>query len=295
MAAKRILKFFLKLIVAAGIVVGAYFGISAIINSKSEANKIANTSSSLNIVSKVQNSGQSIAGKLDYNTNVKLTKINDINSVLVDYYNHYVSLTGFENYPDNSLKSNIISKMNELDTKIATTKNSLLLIDSSNSDTIKAQRVIMSANHYISQTQTFFELNDMLREYVYKVNYNVKISGIAYEAQLEMMKDYCKAMFDEYIVKTISKTNELPNLLIDESYQTNFSKVLKKYFNKQQFAVNGDIEVHLSWYYLNINKAKLSAFYVLNNFEKDSYKNSLDETEKKYFDNLYAYLNSANF
>ena len=291
MAAKNIFKFFLKLIVAAGIVAGAYFGISALINSKDNSNQISTTSQGLNIVANLQNSGQSLASKSDYNTSAKLLRLNDITNVLIDYYNHYVNLSSFENHSDNSAKEQIISKIKELDQKIKTTQNSLTLIDSSSNDTVKKQRIQISAGYYINQTQAFFELDELLKDYVYKVNYNVSVSGIVYEAQLEMMKDYCKAMFDEYIVKAIGDTSVLSNLLVDKSNQTNFLAVLQKYFNKQELNVNSDTEVHFAWYYMNIDKSQLNGFYKLNHIEKSNYKNSFSETEKKYFDNLYNYLN----
>ena len=151
MAAKRILKFFLKLLVAAGIVVGGFFGVKALINSKNKNSMIYNNSISLGLSNRVLNSSSGLVNKSEkYNTNVKLNVLTEINKVLIEYYNHYISLTAFENHPNDSQRDQIISKMNDLSNKINGTINSLAFIDTSASNSIKEQRIVYSANLYIN-------------------------------------------------------------------------------------------------------------------------------------------------
>ncbi len=300
MATTRIVKFILKLAVAAAIVVGGFFGIKALVNAHNKNNLISNTSTSLNISKSVletptkftEEEGRSSS----YITNTKIGKIISINAVLVDYFDYYVSLTPFEQKANESLRDEIVSKINELSNKIDTTKNSLNFINSTISSQSKEERIVYSANLYIEQTKLLFEIDEMLQKYVYEVNYGVSVTGIAYEAKLEMIKDYCKTAFNSWIVDKMERADELDGKLVDKDKETNFAKVLDKYFEKQDFDVNGDEEVHFSWYYMNIDKSKLNDFYKLNDAEKNDYKNSLsDETEWTYFSSLYKYLNRTSF
>ena len=316
MAAKRIFKFLLKLAIAAGIVVGGFFGVKALIDSKNKHNLISSTSISLNVSDKVLNSATNLQNKSEnYNTRVKIGVLSSINKVLVDYYNYYVSLSVFEEKPNDVERYKIVSKIQQLAQKADETKDSLRFIDSSANSTLKEQRIVFSANLYVEQTTLMFELDELLQKYVYEVNYAIDMdavaemaeiegleeyymesTGIAYEAKLEMMKDYCKAVFNAHIVGKIDKPDELSGVLVNKDKETNFAKVLDKYFDRQSFDVNGDEEVHFSQFYMNMGKTQLNNFYKADDEGKSVFENSFSgETAKKYFNSLYKYLNRTSF
>lgn len=316
MATKRIVKFILKLAVAAAIVVGGFFGIKALFDAKNKNNLISETAISAKISEKVLNSATDLENKSDnYRTRVKISTMQSINKVLVNYFDYYVTLTFFEQKPNEASREKIISKIKELSEKVDATKNSLQFINTSLSTELKEQRIIYSANLYAEQTRLLFELDELLQKYVYEVNYAIDMaaiaeradiegldeyymesSGIAYESKLEMMKDYCKTAFNTWIVNAIDKPGELSGELVNKDKQTNFAKVLEKYFDRQLFDVNGDEEVHFSWYYMNISKTKLNNFYRLNDADKSDFENTVSsETERKYFNSLYKYLSRTSF
>ena len=302
MAIKRIIKFILRLAVAAGIVVGAYFGMTAIFGGNNKVNIIANVAreSKISIKAKSSTKTQDASQNLKNNTNdyvlkIKISAMDDINDVLVEYFNYYINLSSFENHPNEIKRSEVADKIREVVQKIDNTSECMTLVFSANSS-IKEQRVLLTAKHYAEQIKSMLELDELLKDYVYQVNYGMSSTGIVKEAQLEMMKDYSKAIFyDSIYGEELEKNSAKSNLTLNE--ETSFTKTYTKFKNKQSLNINGDKETTFAWFYMNISKNKLNEFYVLNKTGKETYKNNSfeNETDKMYLDSLYNYLLEANF
>ncbi len=149
---------------------------------------------------------------------------------------------------------------------------------------------------FAEQIKCMFELDELLKNYVYEVNYGMTSTGIVREAQLEMMKDYSKAIFyDSIYGDELDNDSAKSNLTSNE--ETSFTKAYTKFKNKQELNINGDKETNFAWFYMKIDKQKLNSFYILNRAEKENYKNNIldDVTEKTYFSALYNYLLEANY
>ena len=309
MAATRIFKFLLKLAIAAAIVVGAVFGVKALLDSKTKNTVIANTSISTNVSSKALALVDSFDSSKMLDSDADKTRISSlkyINKALVNYYNYYVSLSMFEKQNDDAARNKIVSKIKEWGNKIDDVTYSFQFIDSITTQDIannpslkeiKNQRIKHSTELFIQATQILFDLDEMLQSYVYKNNYCAEVTGIVYEAQLEMIKDYSKTAFNVDIANKIG-SGDNPTIITNvdtDMTETNFSSVMRKFINRQSYNGNGREEVHFSQFYMVIDKTKLNEFYKLNNGEKYSYINGLNETYTKYFRSLYDYLNKSSF
>ena len=296
MALKRIIKFVLRLVVAAGIVVGAYFGITALFGGKNKANTIVNVARETKISTEAKASANNLYNQSsDYNLKIKITVMNDINNVLIEYFDYYVNISCYENHPNEAKRSEVENKIKEAREKIKATREYMALVDSAN-ESIKQQRVLLTAKQYAEQIKFMFELDELLKNYVYEVNYGLTSTGIVIEAQLEMMKDYSKAIFyDAVYGEELEKNSTKSSLTTNE--ESSFTKTYTKFMNKQKLNINGDRETTFTWFYMKMDKNKLNSFYVINRTEKEYYKNNMidDVTEKMYFSALYNYLLEANF
>ncbi len=294
MAAKRIFKFILKMLVAAGIVVGAYFGISALVNKGGNPNSIIDASNKAEITTKMALSHKDLESS-QVNLQTKIDVLDKINVVLTDYYNYYLTLTPYKNYQQNKVTDGVvIDKINELKNQIeVTTRYMAMTINVSDNASLKEQRVLLTAKEYEKQTKLLFEVDELLKQYVYESNYNLNGTGIVYEVQLEMIKDYSKAIFNFAIKDNIDYS--IPDDVLREGDNnhttTSFIDVVYKFTNRQTLAVNGNVEVSFVQFYGEIDKMELNSFYLLNQSEKQTLVNSiLDETKKMYFDSLLQYL-----
>ena len=127
MAAKRIFKFVLRIAVVVGIIAGIYFGISAINNNKNANLKILEASQTANITTKINQSYDDLVEIAENNSLQKymVMRCNDITTAMMQYYNHYLNLTCFENSGVNGDKSSIINKIFALSNAIDETANRL--------------------------------------------------------------------------------------------------------------------------------------------------------------------------
>ena len=115
MALKRIIKFVLRLVVAAGIVVGAYFGITALFGGKNKANTIVNVARETKISTEAKASANNLYNQSsDYNLKIKITVMNDINNVLIEYFDYYVNISCYENHPNEAKRSEVENKIRGL-------------------------------------------------------------------------------------------------------------------------------------------------------------------------------------
>lgn len=304
MAIKRIIKFLLQMAVAAGLVVGAYFGIKAIIDAKNGNNYIAQASQSQQVEAKVtyaRDARVNISGTdkslyeitTSYVLRYKITGLNRMNQVLLDYYNHYISLTGFENASNGGKRNQILSKIDELIKQADKTKYYLDLIKTANSNELRENRVKFTTEEYVKQTEILIQLDELLKDYVFEVNYKTDNSGIVFEAQLEMIKDYSKAVFYKEVKNHL---NEASSLLVNTN-SSDWAKVVDKFIYRQKVNINSDTEAHFAWQYMKIDKEKLNEFYVLNHADKANYYNefNINNSNWKYFQNLYAYLTANSY
>ena len=293
MAAKRIFKFILKMIVAAAIVVGAYFGISAIANRGGNPNNIIDVSNSENISVKLVSSHDGLQSE-DANLQTKINVLDNINIVLLDYYNYYMMLTPYKNYPSTVGDDVLINKIKELSNQINSTSrfNLMTKVSVTNNATLKEQRILLTAKEYAKQTKLLFEVNELLRQYVYESNYNLSSTGVVYEAQLEMIKDFAKAIFNYGLDEKIDIT--VPENVLQSGENTSFLSTFNKFRNRQSLAVNGNLEVSFVKFYNEMSKEDLSSFYILSLSEKQIVVNNKSERQKMYFNSLLEYIKQDN-
>ena len=297
MAVKRIVKFILKLAVAGGILVGAYFGITALFGKNNKVNLIADTARETGVSQKLTSSTSELLSKVsdsNYALKVRISAMDDINSVLVEYFDYYTNISQFENKHNDSKKAEIVKSINDVNKIVDQTIEYMRLVNSATNDEIKNQRVVITAKHYTEQIKAMIELDELLKSYVYEVNYDLVSTGIVKEAQLEMMKDYSKAVFYDSIYQKIETTDSIS--ILTSNQETSFTRTYTKFKNKQALNVNGDRETHFAWFYMYMDKAELNEFYKLDKDQKQTYKNTRDtETKRMYFDSLYNYLMENSF
>ena len=220
--------------------------------------------------------------------------MDDINSVLVEYFDYYTNISQFENKHNDSKKAEIVKSINDVNKIVDQTIEYMRLVNSATNDEIKNQRVVITAKHYTEQIKAMIELDELLKSYVYEVNYDLVSTGIVKEAQLEMMKDYSKAVFYDSIYQKIETTDSIS--VLTSNQETSFTRTYTKFKNKQALNVNGDRETHFAWFYMYMDKAELNEFYKLDKDQKQTYKNTRDtETKRMYFDSLYNYLMENSF
>src|SRR5574344_460429 len=260
---KNVLKFVLRIVVTVAIIGGIVFGITWIVNPHTDPNKLCSVSAEKDInasMCSLLNGEKSIYNIVDRTSNknfisttkVDSSKISDcdnINIVLIDYYHYYINLTCFENKTDSGAKKAIESKINELVGKIKTTQAKLAIAYSANEDAGLEvnERLKYVANAYDSQTQCFIQLDDMLKSYVQNVNYKTNTYNYVVEAQLEMMKEYSKAVFSESL-KGKFYDGSVPNALLTDNSQNSFTKVFTKFttiYDKKTVDVNSYVEIAL--------------------------------------------------
>ena len=296
MATKRILKFVLKMAIAGLILAGIVFGIVKVTSPKKEKFEIINTSNNCAITTQYSDSYD---GMLQYapSATLKYTRIvytNKINDVLLESYKYYISLSMFENYPNNSLKAEIKNQIKKLSNQISKTIEMAKLVKAEGLQNDEVQRRLTNyVADYFEQTKIFIELNDMLKDYVYEVNYGRVTTGNVYETQLEMIRDFSKTVFNKEIYeKYESQGND--TILLDTS-NTSFGKVIQKFNERQANNTNGDKEVKFAERYMDLGDEVLYEFYS-HTIDKQEYANNVqDSVTKSNLNYLFDYIAQANF
>lgn len=292
---KNIIKFILRMAVVAGIVVGIVFAINHFTGRK-DSLLISNKSVDSNIVERYVESATDVESYIESNTakRKRIDALNKINTVLIEYYNHYLTNSIFENSKDEGFAKSIVKEIEILETKIDNTKYYMSLVKSNGiSQTERDLRVNNVINFYLAQTEQLFKIDDMLKNYVYKVNYQTASPKSVYEVQLEMIKDYSKYVFDNEINGKINADN-LGNAL-SSPQQNGFLKVYDKFMNRQKFSVNGDKETKLFDRYSSITNEYLTEFYN-HVFDQQGYIASVENESMKYnLDALYNYIMQSSF
>ena len=298
MTSKRIFKFALRILVVVLIVVGAFFLIKSITDKKNSNNLIANCALQNNLQQKTEQSTDGLLEKVGDNR-VAYAIINNcktINGVLVEYYNYYVNLTGFENTTDDLMQKQILQNISDLSKKM---DNTIELLNQAKNPQVAskteevAKRVRNTTLSYIKQTEMFFNLDKLLKQYVYKINYQTDCTGNVYEAQLEMAKDYCFVAFTNGIKGHYDDSSI--ELILTSGEDSSFNSVIKKFNNRQTNNVNGDKELKFATNYHLLDAVELTKFYGYNDAGKTGQINTMVSDQKtqlmgQYFKILYEYI-----
>ena len=298
MALKRIIKFVLQMAFVAAVLVGGYFLIKSWTQKNTDSELIAATTISRNFTSEVNASKDGIWENSTGSLKSRMNALNKINSVLLRYYDYYVKLSLFENEKSASTRNQVLSKFNEMMEMVADTKEYVKLFATSNSEVLP-QRVRLAAGAYVEQTKTFFELVELLKNHVYTANYGLQSTGVVYEAQLEMMKDYCKTAFTQGIYGKLDNVNSSDILTVDE--ETSFVRTLNKFNTKYSSDniknVNSTVEIMFSKFYMSLEKDKLNTYYnYISKNDKSNYVSAIeDQTQRLGFGYLQQYLLQAGF
>lgn len=296
MATKRILKFALKMAIAGLILAGIIFVIVRATTPKKEKYEIVNASNSYEITTKYS---QTYDNMLQYAPSatlkyVRIMYTNRINAVLLENYNYYINLTLFENYSNSSLKAQIKTQLKKLAGQIDKTLEMARLTKVEGLQNDERQRRLTNyVADYFEQTKTFIELNDMLKDYVYKVSYGSVTTGNVYETQLEMIRNYAKVAFNHDIYGKYESVGN--DTILSDTSSTSFQKVLQKYNDRQTQNTNGDKEVKFTETYMNLSDDVLYEFYSQTT-NKQEYVNSMEKgTTKNNLIYLFDYISQENF
>ena len=266
----KIIKFILKLAITAGIIVGVIFGVSYLITPKGNAAKIVNSDKEYGIVQKIEfsyNGGVEKTGKngetevvtkgiiemlpdapsaaYQYTANTKSTilpankKVNDILSV---YYNYYLATSFYVSAEDSNLQNEVLSAMSEFNTQVDKTIKYLKAVDARaavfgyaslnySNDIEFFARVEKWAKSYQKQTNLLIKLDDVLRKYVCKTNYQTDVTEYSYvgEVKLEVVKEYAKAVYKDAVYQNV-KGETISEMLKDNS-STSFNKTYSKFMS----------------------------------------------------------------
>ena len=288
MASKNILKFILKMAVAGLILAAVIYGIMKVTSPKTSQNDILNKSNNLDITEKyTQSYGDEFVAYAQLSNaanKLRIVNANKINNFLLEHYDYYLTLTLFKNKSTDADKEQIFNLMKSLSSQIDSTIEmaELTKVNGLNNDE-RLRRLANYANEYFKQTKIFLELNEKLKDYVYKVNYGTYSTGIVYEVQLEMVRDYCKVAFESDIFGKYGKENSVD--IICSNSESSFSKVIDKFNARQTDNKNGDKEVKFTERYMDISKQTLKEFYEKTEegarTEKQNYINSITDITVK--------------
>ena len=308
MTAKRIFGFVLRIAVIVGIILGLYFGISAIVDSK-RTTQISEVSANAGIQQKSATLNAGIENEIDTNSNMTLSRKSlarrcvEINKFLVEYFDYYVRLSSFENASNVSKKEDIIEKINKLKKQIDESQTRLNNLKNCTISEERERRFVITLEVFFEETKNLFEIDSLLKDYVYTVNYKTDNTGIVYEAQLEMVKDYCKAVFDEAIYGK-HNSSELNNILTNISEKTSFSVVLQKFNTRSQINSNSDVEVYFSQDYMKADKDALKTMFLYEtDNQKQEYITSItsavnseeNRTLQRYLLEVYRYMELTSY
>jgi len=257
---KKVLKFIIKMLITAGIIVGVVFLVSYFVTPKTNAAKITKTESDYNLVSKIQKSFDGF--KREDNSTVKdivtimpetpsqypsFTKSDNlpaskkVSDIFVVYYQYYVSTSAYIKKDNNGLQSNIIGQMQKLSSQVDKTIEYLDFVDkyvktknysTSNysNDNVFFARFDKWVESYQKQTFMLMNLVDDLRQYVCDTHYQSSVNDYAYtgEVKLEVVKDYAKAVFVDALNEKI-KDGTAVNPILKDGSNASFLSVYSKF------------------------------------------------------------------
>ena len=259
----RVIKFLLKMIIAAGIVVGVIFLVSYFISPKADATKISRTESEYNLSQKIENSYSGFKRTDDtivksvvdmmpeapsqYFANTKtdmLPASKKVSDVFVAYYQYYVSASCYVNKDNSKWQSSIIGQMQKLNAQVDKTIEYLEFMDKYakvknyntsyySNDNVFFARLDKWVESYQKQTEILMNLTEELRKYVCETNYQTGIAEFKYagEAKLEIVKDYAKAVFVDALNGKLKTEAEINPILRDEtgaSFENTYQKFIAK-------------------------------------------------------------------
>ena len=280
--------------VAAAIVVGAVFLIVHFTSPSTDATAIIDAAYETKFVEKYE---KSYAGLSSFSTSQSKKKVinlaNKMNAFLIEYYEHYLTQSGFELQASGSKRSVILNKMDELLLQVDKTKEFLDLTKAGSVPQIEInKRFEKTAGFYLEQTKMLFELDGLMKDYVLEVNYQSGRLGSTYEMQLQMVMDYAKAIFDKEIY---GHFDDSLGENVSSTRADRFEAVLDKFNNRQKANSNSNVEVAFFLRYPVIDKQHLTEFYCNTN-DKQNYVYSIEnETTHDALVFLLNYINQSSF
>jgi hypothetical protein len=283
---KRTIKFILKLAVATIILLVVVFGICKLTEQNTNNLQIVEMSQKSEISQNLTNSYYGIYGISTNNENYYresdlansdvILGLVKVSNVLETYYDYYITLTVFENNPNAELKNSLISKIQELQQNIKETSrlytNVKSQIATDNYEQINI-RITRMFDAFCTQTTTLFEVCDLLKDYVYEVNYGTENCSHTYEAVLEIMKDYSKVAFDSDINKNIQGSSLS---ILNESEANSFSSVYTKFIAMTGVDSNSNEEAFITRNYMSMKAEYKTKYYQSKSANKDKYIESVE-------------------
>ena len=238
---KNIIKFILKMVVTVCLVVGVIYVAMWLTRKDKNQTQIIDASYKYNIEQKIpdsfanlstivfENNQKTFSGQKPSQNVVDSTI--KVNLLLKEYYSHYIPLTSYENQADQNTKQAIIKKLELLNEKIGNTTVALNNVNSwAGTDySQKNIRIVNMFNDLCEQTGVLFDVCDLLKDYVYKVNYQTEICTNKAEATLETAKNYAKIVFDAELNGNIYLTKTTAN--ISDATELGFNRVMTKALN----------------------------------------------------------------
>lgn len=324
---KKTIKFILKMAVAALILCIAIYGVYSLVKPDSSNENLININNTLkadmhnshkDFANLVLSNNSSYTGndKVNYDIAVSMEEISDF---LEEYYNYYINLTVFVKSSDGALAGKIKDNINSLTSLVQKTGKNILDVKNvtATNYTEKNSRLKKVFNSFAEQISLSFETCNLLKQYVYKTNYQTNQFVTTKEAVMEVILDYSKTVFDEAINENYNAQKSIT--LLAENGVTSWKSVLAKYNAMDNLDNNGSVEARLVMSYSVINKTFATEFYK-NNTEATrlSYVNSSAElftapavdgetelerearelegiSQKNYVAYLYQYINQSTY
>lgn len=284
---KNLVKRLFLIILIAGVIAGGYVLVANLINNEQKSTtKIVEASQDYDFNEKYKKSYEGLqmyAGSLSASSEIKY--VNDMNDFLLEYYNHYLTLTQFVNKSNSTKVNQILAQLKTLSEKVALTTENLRITGAPEIATNlqeRERRFNRTKSLYFEQTNTFFGLTGLLKEYVFETNYESQKTGVTLEVQMEIVRDYAKLTFESEIYKKTEESSE--EMCVD------FSRLLLKFNNRQTAGKNGDKETKVVLTYLNITRSILKEFYTHVSDRLEYINNVSDVSQRLSLSFLYDYI-----
>lgn len=272
---KNIVKFMLRMVVAAVILFVVVYGIIWVTKPKDSKEDLLKLSTEKDIPLNIAMSTNNFPDKVSSNAYTGEDKVNytmteylvSINALLRLYYNHYIELTAYVSNNDNSLSADISNYINTLDGNIAQTEKYMAMVNSADVSQIGVKsmndRLKKVYTALSTQTETLFKVCDALKTYVYKTNYQTEKCGHVDEALFEVFKDYSRQVYFNELKDNFNKAKSTP-MIDDTTSSTSFYSVCKKIARRYENSVldkNDVVETRFVMSYMDIKKEFVNEYF----------------------------------
>ena len=286
---KNIVKFMLRMVVAAVILFAVVYAIVWVTKPKDNTDDLLKLSNNYDISNEIGNSFFGFSSKVSSNSayvgNDKVLYqtalyLGETNTLLRVYYNHYISLTAYVSNQDNSLAADVSNYIKQLADNISQTKKYMQLVNSADvskiGESAMNERLKKVYTALSAQTETLLKTCDALKTYVYKTNYQTEKCAHVEEALLEVVKDYTRQVYFEELKNNFNKATPTP--LIDDTSSTSYTSVCRKFGTRYQYLSldkNDVVETRFVMSYMDIKKEFVNEYFKqTNDTEKTNYINN---------------------